>query len=671
MNSMSLPQPPAAPRFGGLDGLRAIAVAAVLIYHFFPWLLPGGFLGVDIFFVVSGFLITSLLLREHEATGRIRLGAFWRRRARRLLPALVAVLLLGSSAALLVGGDVLVGIGAQIFGSLFFVSNWVFIARGADYFARDTPELFRNTWSLSIEEQFYVIMPLLLIVAIVSTSRFWRAMPFLSLTVGSATAMAMLAAAGEDPTRLYFGSGTHTFGLFMGVSLALLLRPAAATNPSGGAPGRSGRAATSGGRPAAATAGTATPTAGSRTARALARLGRDLVSWAAALAGLAVLAWLALTLREGSPESFLWGFQLASAAALLVVWAVTRPRATVGLLLDTAPFRWVGERSYGLYLWHWPVLVLVSAALPGVRASDPSGWIVGTLALLITLPLTVLSYQFLEQPVRRLGFRGALRQLGGSLRLSGAPRVAGAAILTLGLLAVPTTALAIVVAPAQTSAALAIARGQAALDAANAGTGSGEGAGAGAGADGAATASPPADLGPPDPAPPPPAPELLPPVTGDQVWAVGDSVMLASAGELQAALPGVAIDADVSRSFGAGVGMVQAAAAAGLRPVLVVGLATNGPVPLEQLEALRAATSGVRIVLVNGFADRWWIAPSNQLLADWAASQPGVVVADWAAAVGPYPELLAGDGIHPHTSGATLYAQTVQQALEALRDPDA
>lgn len=148
-----------ATRFGGLDGLRAIAVTLVLVYHFFPGALHGGFLGVDIFFVISGFLITSLLIREHHNTGRIALGAFWQRRARRLLPALGLVLLVCSSLALLVGGDVLVGIGAQLFGSLFFVSNWVFIARGTDYFAHDQPELFRNTWSLAIEEQFYLLLP--------------------------------------------------------------------------------------------------------------------------------------------------------------------------------------------------------------------------------------------------------------------------------------------------------------------------------------------------------------------------------------------------------------------------------------------------------------------------------------------------------------------------------
>ncbi|WP_280116238.1 acyltransferase family protein [Leucobacter coleopterorum] len=126
-------------RFAGLDGLRAIAVGLVLAYHLFPKLLPGGFLGVDVFFAISGFLITSLLLRELEQHGKIRLIAFWRRRARRLLPALALVLLACTTLALLVGGDLLFGISSQLAGAALFVSNWLFIANGADYFARDTP----------------------------------------------------------------------------------------------------------------------------------------------------------------------------------------------------------------------------------------------------------------------------------------------------------------------------------------------------------------------------------------------------------------------------------------------------------------------------------------------------------------------------------------------------
>jgi hypothetical protein len=154
---------PPVPRYAGLDGLRALAVVLVVVYHLFPgWVLHSGFVGVDVFFVISGFLITSLLLREHDRTGRIALLAFWTRRARRLLPALAVVVTVSASAAWLVGGDVLLGLGRQVLGAITFSSNWASLSAGASYFAGTQPELLRNLWSLAVEEQFYVLWPPLL-----------------------------------------------------------------------------------------------------------------------------------------------------------------------------------------------------------------------------------------------------------------------------------------------------------------------------------------------------------------------------------------------------------------------------------------------------------------------------------------------------------------------------
>jgi peptidoglycan/LPS O-acetylase OafA/YrhL len=167
--------PPPVPRYAGLDGLRALAVVLVVVYHLFPgWVLHSGFVGVDVFFVISGFLITSLLLREHDRTGRIALLAFWTRRARRLLPALAVVVTVSASVAWLVGGDVLLGLGRQVLGAITFSSNWASISAGASYFAGTQPELLRNLWSLAVEEQFYVLWPLLLPVFLLPTPRHAR-----------------------------------------------------------------------------------------------------------------------------------------------------------------------------------------------------------------------------------------------------------------------------------------------------------------------------------------------------------------------------------------------------------------------------------------------------------------------------------------------------------------
>lgn len=620
-----------ATRFGGLDGLRALAVTLVLTYHFFPEALPGGYLGVDVFFVISGFLIASLLLREWHLDGGISLRRFWQRRARRLLPALSLVLLVSTSLALLTGAitgrrDLLVNIAQQVFGALLFVSNWVFISLGGNYFTRDTPELFRNTWSLSIEEQFYVVLPLLMLFALRAHSRFSRALLFIALSVGSAVAMATYSAQGFDPTRIYFGSDTHIFGLFAGVSLAVLLQ-----TPTPRAP-----------RPLTATA----------------QLGLAGV----AASGLATLGWLALTLPEGSPHSFAGGFQLASAAALATVWAVTRPGAWGGRLLDAQPLRWIGERSYGLYLWHWPLLLIVRAWAPEPAAPEPL--LVAAVTLFLTVVAAALSYRYVEQPVRRLGLRRALGVFLHLRRARGQARLVGITLAAVLVVSVPATLGAIATAPTMTSAAEAIARGQA-----------------------AAAAPPPyaaasrAFLGL---RPTPESFELahtrvpflplsqrrLEAFTGDQVFAVGDSVMLASLPELQEALPGIWVDAEVSRGFGAGTAIVsQLAAQQQLRPVLVVGLGTNGPVNPEELDTLLAAVGPRPIVLVNAVADRWWTAQVNDSLRSFADAHPGVVLADWAGSVAGAEGALAGDGIHPNPSGGVIYADAVVAALEQLRNP--
>ncbi|SJN08698.1 acyltransferase 3 [Leucobacter sp. 7(1)] len=615
--------------------MRALAVGLVLAYHLFPLALPGGFLGVDIFFAISGFLITSLLLRESALSGTIRLGDFWRRRARRLLPALGLVLLVCAALALPLGGDLLVGIGSQIAGASFFVSNWVFIANGADYFARDTPELFRNTWSLSIEEQFYILLPLLVLLLLKLRGRSSRAIPLIILGVVSAALMAELSLQGADPTRVYFGSDTHTFGLFWGAALAALIQPQATAPPD-------------------------------RAAGPARQTGWGIVT----VVSLAVLAWLAATLPEGSPQSFQGGFQLATVAALALVWSVTRPGAVVGRALDVQPLRWIGERSYGIYLWHWPLLLIATAAFGPAQS-----WLVAVVTLVTTLGAAALSYRYVEQPVRRFGLRRSIRLLVRPLNYTPRQRTVAIALGVVLAVAIPAGVTAVVTAPAQTSAAEAIARGQAALERSEPTATSPE------------TQPPDApdtqDRSSPDPRNETkdgstPSPGATPTATPDaplvpegaEISAVGDSVMLASLPELEDAFPGIAIDAAVSRGMGVGVELTAEWASDGsLRQVLLVGLGTNGPVEPESLDELLTIAADRPLILVNAHADRDWIPQVNTTLTEFAAAHRGVVVADWTGAVTGVEDALAGDDIHPNPSGGVIYAQSVQRALEALQQP--
>lgn len=620
-----------------------IAVSLVLVYHFFPEALPGGFLGVDIFFVISGFLITSLLLREKDRHGRISLSGFWRRRARRLLPALALVMGVSTVFALIAaaqgGRDLLVNIGAQMLGAFAFVSNWVYVALGGDYFTRDNPELFRNTWSLSIEEQFYVVLPLLLLLTLRAHSRLTRSLLFILLAAGSAGLMTFYATQGVPATRVYFGSDSHVFGLFGGVSLAVLMHPLAARLPAPRGP-----------LPAAA----------------------QLALAACALAGLGLIGWLSLTLAEGGSESFAWGFQLASAAALLVVWAVTRPGAWIGRWLDCRPMRWIGERSYGIYLWHWPLLLLLPVMWGGgsAPAEGSAGAAVALAATaLLTFLFAALSYRYVEQPVRRHGVRGSFRLLGRAWAAGGERRAAAFAITVSLALGAAAVTVAVTIAPARSSAAEAIERGRVAMlaqhqsDLATAARERGI-PGVVDGLDGNVT---------PHTGPPVSdrtiVPLNVPP--GTRIFGLGDSVMLASLPELQAAFPGIRVDAAVSRGLGAGVEiMAQLSSQQSLRPVLVVGLGTNGPVEESQLDEMLDIADGRQIVLVNAHAERDWIPGVNTTLKRFAQQHRGVVLADWNAAITPHPDRLAGDGIHPGPSGGKVYAKAVRSALISLQSSD-
>ena len=203
-----------------LDGLRALAVAAVFAYHLSLPLFRGGFLGVDLFFVISGFLITTLLVTEAQRTNRVRITAFWMRRVRRLMPALVLMVVVVSAAALLIGRDLDAGLRLQVLGAAVYGSNWVQIASGASYVEHFEPSLLTHLWSLGVEEQFYLIWPFVVVVLIsFLVRRRSRVLAVCLLAGASAAWMAVAFVPGADPTRAYVGTDTHGFGLLLGAAL--------------------------------------------------------------------------------------------------------------------------------------------------------------------------------------------------------------------------------------------------------------------------------------------------------------------------------------------------------------------------------------------------------------------------------------------------------------------
>ncbi|MFF1572792.1 acyltransferase family protein [Leifsonia sp. NPDC058292] len=610
-----------AKRFAGLDGLRAVAVAAVLVYHLFPGILPGGFIGVDVFFVISGFLITSLLMRERARTGRIGLKRFWVRRARRLMPAIAVLVVVCSTAALAIGGDVLVGLGRQVLGAATFSANWLSIAANSSYFAQDAPELFRHLWSLAVEEQFYLVWPMA-ILALALVRSWWVRLAIVgSIALASAAAMFVLYTPGGDPTRVYFGSDTHSFGLAIGAAVAILVSRM---------------------RPIDLDAGETAMQAFTR--RGLPALG---------LASFAGVLWAAWAMHDDAAFTYRGGLVIVSALTGIVIWAAVSPGSWLGRALDARPLRYVGTRSYGLYLWHWSVFVLVCAIIPD--ENDPSvAALVGLGSLAIATAATLLSYRYVELPIRRHGVRGVVRLGARRMRASAGARTAGIATITVATLLTVGTAAAIVLAPTGTGAQGFIENGKASLQ------------------------NQPQSQHPATHRPPtgdwetlrvPPDPH--PVATGPDISAFGDSVMLASAPALQERFPGISIDAVVSRQMSKAPDLVQHAKAAGsLRKVVLVGLGTNGSISADSLERLRQTIGDDRrLVLVSVQAPRSWTPGVNETLRAFAGEHPKqVVIAEWQQSIAPHLDLLADDQIHPGMKGGRIYSDALHSALLRLAE---
>jgi peptidoglycan/LPS O-acetylase OafA/YrhL len=350
----------------GLDGLRAIAVLAVIAYHLELGWAPGGLLGVGVFFTLSGYLITDLLLGQRDAVGRLRLGDFWLRRARRLLPALFLMLAVVVAWVTLFDRAQLPTLRGYVAAAALYVSNWWNIIREASYFSRfGPPPPLDHLWSLAIEEQFYLVWPFLLWLGLrYARGRYRLAGLTLAAAALSAMAMALLYQPGVDPTRVYEGTDTRAFGLLLGAALAMVWP--------------------------------------SRRLRADLALRRRLLLDAAGVVGLVVIALLIWRTDQYSPFLYRGGIVLLSVGTVGVVAALAHPASWLGPALGWAPLRWLGVRSYGIYLWHFPIIVLTT---PTVQRSVNLP--LQILQVVATIAVAALSWRFVEEPIRR----GALGRL--------------------------------------------------------------------------------------------------------------------------------------------------------------------------------------------------------------------------------------------------------------------
>ncbi|WP_010541313.1 acyltransferase family protein [Dietzia alimentaria] len=600
-------------RSAPIDGIRALAVIAVILYHFFPASFPGGFLGVDVFFVLSGFLITSLLLRERATTGRISLAAFWKRRARRILPAGFTLAAFFASLTLLADPDLRVGLWKQLLGILTFSTNWVEILDSGSYFEQTTPRIFVHYWSLAVEEQFYLFWPLIVtglvaLVALVGTRRGIASASGVRKIVGVVAATGALASGllmavryvpGEDPSRLYYGTDTHAFGLLIGAAVAALVATTSTSRLADLWP----------------------------TWR-LSEHQRRVEDGAAGVALVALLGAV-LFLSDRSDLAYRGGIALACATAAVVVVAAARGSGPVALGLGHPALSWIGLRSYSLYLVHWPVFVLVDSAIvdPAVRASG----LVPVTALVLTVTLAAASYRWIETPFLHARAPRVTTP-------SRSPQRIALAVVAVTVLASGSTAAALT-APVKSSV-------QVQLEA-------------------AARAQQEAAL-----APPPPPHREMPP--GEAVSVIGDSVALGASPSFLVTFPGMAptqIDAEVSRSWMAVPSIIAARQQSGLiGEAVVLGIGANGPAGAEYvLEAIDALGPDVLVVVVNAHSPLPNKESINAGIMEAVAARPNAELADWDSAAALHPDYLAADGVHPADArGTDLYATVAHAALERL-----
>jgi peptidoglycan/LPS O-acetylase OafA/YrhL len=609
------------PYLPGIDGLRALAVAAVVVYHGNNSWLHGGFLGVEVFLVISGYLITLLLIAEHERSGLVDLKNFWLRRARRLLPALFLLLLGLAVYTSLFYNRARASTRGDFIAALAYVSNWFQVWVGAGYTAGEAFAPLRHLWSLAVEEQFYLIWPLVM-VAILRLGR--RRLPQVAgwlvvLSLLITVVVALVYRSGDVAIQctqdmngyakvggrcisvndgLYLGTFSRAGGLLLGSAFAMLWRPNAIIR----GPLRDRAAMLDG------------------------------LAAAGALI-LALLMWRLKIVDSGEdfgvrydPWLFRGGFFVTGIATLMIIAAVTHRESISGRVLATPVLNWVGTRSYGLYLYHWPVYQAIRKQA-GVSLS------VGefVLAMVITLPITELSYRYVETPIRK----GQLGVVWDRVRSRGMwqrpVQVAVAAVVFMVAAAVASIAFA----PRQCVTSL-----ECQLEAAPDPT--------------AATTSTPTTvaptvvtapgqtttLPPTTPAPTTLPVELRPPV------AFGESVMLSALRSLSDA--GITVKAAEAIQASDILEMIGNAKAANeLGNIVIVQVGTNGTVTQAELDAIMTQLAQTPLaIFLTVHADRSWIAGNNELIRALPAKYPNVKIVDWDEMVTTDPSILASDQIH-------------------------
>ena len=572
-----------------VDGLRAVAVIAVLLYHLGIDWIPGGFLGVDLFFVISGYVITGLILDSIVRSGTLDLRAFYLSRIRRLVPALVAMLVFTTLFIGVYAPDTVRRFIADIPYVLSGSMNWALVSRQQDYFeAIGRPPLLQHTWSLAVEAQFYLMWPLVLLFILRYFGK--KNIPFAALAIAIASGITLFAYSIRIDTQesaishVYFGTDTHSIGLFLGSALAVSWQPQNLT-------------------------------------REITKRAQDFVDLIGVVGLLGLLSTF-LFINENDPTLYRIAFPLSALFGCATLISVVHPASRFAPILSTRPLIWIGERSYGIYLWHWIVFQLTRPSIDLVG----DDWALYALRVLIVFALADISLRYIEIPVRRgyfeLWFRG-MKYRTKAVRLR-------QQLSTLAAVAVTIAATSLISINAMERADDIAAQEQNAAE---------------------------SSTDEPD--------QVITSSETPGLWVTGDSVILG--------IRNVLAQYERIELFNARVGrqiteLIEVARTdqqfVGQSPVVLNLGNNNRLVEADIISLMEIVKNQPKIIVVNTAVPRFWKEANNQLIADVVNRYPNTTIVDWSAISANHPEFFATDGVHLNPPGVNAYVSAIREVLQ-------
>ena len=575
-----------------IDGLRAISVIAVLLYHLtLPWW-PGGFLGVDLFFVISGYVITRLILDSIERSSALDLRKFYRSRIRRLFPALIFMVVMTT---------LFVGVWAPETVKRFVsdlpylftgLMNWALVAREQDYFSTiGRPPLLQHTWSLAVEIQFYLLWPLILLFVL----RFFgkKRIPAFALLFALASGTLLFlysvkidAESATSVSHVYFGSDTHSIGLFLGAALAVRWIP---RNFSAD----------------------------------IAKGAKDFIDGFGVAAFLGLLS-LFLFVDPNDPTLYRIAFPLTAIFGCMALMSLVHPASRLARQFTRAPMMWIGERSYGIYLWHWVVFQVTRPSVDLVGED----WALYALRILIVFALADISYRWIEVPVRNGAVELWIKGLKYRTPVVRARQKTLVAIAIVATLAATTT----VSINAIESTDVAAKRDQ-------------------------TTAQPSSsDFDP-----------VASPNQKTGLWIAGDSVILGIRSLLESYEPVDLINARVGRQLPELIDVVRVDVRSVPESIAIVNLGNNGAIREESVrELFELLKDQPNFIVVNAAVPRGWREANNEIIASMIDEYPNGRLVDWSRISTDRPEYFAPDGVHLVPTGANVYVSAILEVLEEI-----